>query len=72
MPDDEPPRYHTDPFYREAIHRYLGWLAAACLIASLHAGPVTIFVWIAVAIVLTRCGRNPPNNKCNQNRRRRC
>ena len=57
MPDDEPPKYHSDPIYGGAIHQYLGWLAAACLIAALHVGPGMIFVWLAVAMVLTRDGR---------------
>ncbi|EAQ80553.1 hypothetical protein [Blastopirellula marina] len=39
--------------YQDAIHRFLGWFAVACVIAAIHAGPVTILVWLAVAYVLT-------------------
>ncbi|RPH76403.1 MAG: hypothetical protein EHM77_09235 [Planctomycetaceae bacterium] len=71
------PGYHTDPIYRDTIQRYLGWLAVACLIASLHAGPVMIFVWVAVAIALTRSGGGDRNRRRNQqlgnrNQGRRC
>ena len=73
---DDQPGYQTDPIYWEAIYRYLGWLGVACLIASWHAGPVMILVWIAVAWALTRDGGDqggkPPNGKCNQTKGRRC
>ena len=57
MSDDEPPSHYSDPIYRDAIHQYLGWLAAACLIAALHVGPGMILVWLAVALVLTQGSR---------------
>ncbi|QDU98777.1 hypothetical protein Pla8534_66510 [Lignipirellula cremea] len=74
--NNDQPGYHSDPAFRHAIHRYLCWFALACLIASIHAGPVTVLVWIAVAYVLTReggsQGRKPPQGKCNQPKRRGC
>ncbi|QDU96236.1 hypothetical protein [Lignipirellula cremea] len=72
--NDDGPGYHTDPIYRAAILRYLFSLALACLIASIHAGPVMLAVWVAVAYVLTRGGTEDggPTQKqsCNRNKGR--
>lgn len=74
--NDTRPGYHGDPIYRNAIHRYLGWLGVACIIACLHAGPVVLLVWLAAAYVLTRDGsgggRNQAKRNCQSKRRRRC
>jgi hypothetical protein len=75
QPNKNQSGYQNDPFYRDAIFRYLGFLAVACTIASWHAGPVTILVWLAVAYALTRGGssqnRKPSTGKSTQSKRRR-
>ncbi|MHC2068154.1 hypothetical protein ACYFX5_11815 [Bremerella sp. T1] len=58
--------------YEDAVHRFLAWLAIACLIASVHAGPVAILVWLATAFVMTGSRfPQPPNGPRRRHRRRR-
>jgi hypothetical protein len=62
-----------NPHYREAIVRYLAFLAFACLIASCYAGRGLFFVWLVTAVVLYLIGRSggPPDLTCWSRERRK-
>jgi hypothetical protein len=65
-----------NPFYHEAMVRYLAFLAFACLIASCYAGRGVILVWLVTAIILYFIGRAgiggpPAPPRCPRNRRTR-
>lgn len=48
--------------YDDAIHRFLAWLAVACLIAAISVGPVMVFIWFTAAYALTRQKRRFANS----------
>jgi hypothetical protein len=68
-----------DPEYERAANRYLLFTAAACLIASIHIGPIALVVWVVTAIVMRQAGTQmfnrppprPPKTSCQNKRRRR-
>jgi hypothetical protein len=64
-----------NPFYREAMVRYLAFLASGCLIASFYAGRGVILVWLVTAIALYLVGRamadGPPPPRRPRKRRKR-
>jgi hypothetical protein len=63
-----------NPFYHEAMVRYLAFLAFACLIASCYAGRGMILVWLVTAIILYLIGRpgrgDPPSPRWPRKRRK--
>ena len=63
------------PSYREAVVRYLAFLAVVCAIAGLHVGPGVILVWLLTAFALLWRGRGlvapPPSSRCRSRKRRK-
>ncbi len=58
--------------YEDAVHRFLGWFAVACLISAIYAGPVAILIWLGTAHVLTSqpIHRHSPRRRRLRSRKR--
>jgi hypothetical protein len=68
-PQQSEPNATDDSVYRLAIQKYLCFLGAACVIASIVAGPGMIVVWVITALALTASDWLP---QATQQRTTRC